>query len=259
MRPLIGLNTWLTDMDNDLKAKAFCQLHFVDAITTAGGLPIIIPPYTDRTLLEQALAPLDGFCLIGGPDYHPDVYGGHDQPTEQLMPRRRHQFDLWVAEHILEKLRLPVLGVCGGHQLISIARGGALVQDLASEWKASDKLASTLLHSGDERTNTLQAGNVYRHEVTALPDSLIGRIVGSKRFLTNSFHHQAVQTDRIGKDLRATAWAPDGVIEAIESSEANRFILGVQWHPERMQDEPSQMAIFNALVQAAQTKHQARA
>ena len=194
------------------------------------------------------------FCLIGGDDYHPDCFGGHPQPAGELMHRRRHEFDLLLAECLLEKSSKPVLGVCGGHQLISLARGGALVQDLASEWQSTHKQASTLQHSGTERKGTPQAGTVYRHIVNVAPDSLLARLVGGKKVLTNSFHHQGVRPDRIGTGLVASAWAPDGVIEAIEGTDPGRFILGVQWHPERLAGEAPHKALFDALVKAAKSQ-----
>lgn len=242
------------DMQDPLKSKAVCHLKYIDAVSSAGGVPVVIPPYLDRTQLNEILPELDGICLIGGPDYDPAQYGGHAQPPDDLMDPRRHTFDLWLAEAILEISATPVLGVCGGHQLINIALGGALVQDLHSEWKPTDKQASTLLHSDDERKGTAQAGNVYRHEVTLAPGSRIAEVIGGKRVLTNSYHHQAVRPDRIGRGLKATAWAPDGVIEAIESTDANRFLIGVQWHPERQTSEAEHLALFKALVAASQLK-----
>jgi putative glutamine amidotransferase len=251
MRPLIGLNTSLIDMDDPLKAKAICHFKYIDAVANAGGTPIVIPPYTDRSMLDEILPKLDGFCLIGGPDYDPAHYGGHAQPPDDLMHPRRHQFDLWLADYLLEKTEKPVLGVCGGHQLISIARGGALIQDIRSEWKPTDLQACTMQHADSERKGTPHEGNIYRHQIKLAPNSRIATIAGATKLLTNSYHHQAVAPNRIGKGLVATAWSSDGVIEAIEPLEGSRFILGVQWHPERQTDETQHHAIFAALVKAA--------
>ncbi|HYF51508.1 MAG TPA: gamma-glutamyl-gamma-aminobutyrate hydrolase family protein [Planctomycetota bacterium] len=251
MRPLIGLNTTLMDMDAPLRSKALCHLAYIDAVAGAGGIPIVIPPYTDMTMLEQALEPLDGFCLIGGPDYLPSHYGGHAQPASDLMHERRHNFDIALADILLRRKQTPVLGVCGGHQLINIVLGGGLVQDLRTEWKPRDQDASTLLHADGERKGTPQEGEVYRHEVRLQAGSRIAKIVGATKVLTNSYHHQAVQPERVGEGLAVTAWAPDGVIEAIESKNPERFLLGIQWHPERQQNDSPHKAIFQALVAAA--------
>ena len=254
MPPRIGLNCSLMDMSDPLKAKAVCHLKYIDAVMGAGGVPIVIPPCADRAVIESSLSILDGFCLIGGADYLPEQYGGHAQPAEDLMHERRHHFDLLLAEILLKQSRQPVLGICGGHQLLCIASGGALVQDLRSEWAPPAKAASTLQHSDDERANTPQAGNVYRHEITLKPGSRIARIAGSNKMLTNSYHHQAANPDRLGAGFVATAWAPDGVVEALESEHGERFVLGVQWHPERLSDEREHRAIFESLVAAAKSE-----
>ena len=251
MRPLIGLNTTLANMTDPLKAKALCHLKYIDAVVLGGGVPVLIPPYTDRSMLDDALATLDGFCLIGGPDYDPAHYGGHPQPPEQVMDPRRHRFDLWLADAILEGTRKPVLGICGGHQLIALARGAALVQDLKSEWRPPDAGVTTLPHAGDYRRGTPDEGNTYRHALTLARGSLIARIIGRTTVASNSFHHQAVQPQRLGNGIVATAWSADGVVEAIECPGAARFLLGVQWHPERQTEEPEHLAIFKALVAAA--------
>jgi len=251
MRPLIGLNTSQMDLEDPLKAKAICHMKYIDAVAGAGGVPVVIPPYTDCSMLDEGLGRLDGFCLIGGPDYDPAHYGGHTQAPGEVMDARRQGFDLALAQKLLERTPIPVLGICGGHQLLNIALGGALVQDLRTEWQPSGPHLHPLPHSGDERKGTSQEGNVFRHEVRLAPDSRIRRIIGAATVLANSFHHQAVQPGRLGRGLVATAWAEDGVIEALEPPQGGRFVLGVQWHPERQTEEPQQHAIFEALVRAA--------
>jgi len=260
MRPLIGLNTSQTDMEDPLRAKAVCHMKYIDAVAGAGGVPVVIPPFTDLSMLDEALSKLDGFCLIGGPDYDPAHYAGHAQPSEEVMHARRHRFDLALAQALLERTRKPVLGICGGHQLLNIALGGALVQDLTREWRpmgsahsalSRQDACATLPHSGAERKGTSQEGNVFRHEVRLAPGSRIARIIGAASVQANSFHHQAAQPQCLGRGLVATAWAADGVIEALEPAQGSRFVLGVQWHPERQTEEPQHRAVFEALVKAA--------
>jgi putative glutamine amidotransferase len=253
MRPLIGLNTTIIEPESPLTAKAVCHLKYIDAVLGSGGIPIIIPPYTDASMLDAALALLDGFCLIGGPDYDPAYYGGHPQDPKELMAPRRHNFDIMLGERLLKKSSKPVLGVCGGHQLISIIHGGKLVQDVRAEWKPTDQQATTLLHATIYREEG-QKNETYQHEIKITPESRLAKIVGAKKIMTNSYHHQAVDPKHVGAGLRATAWAPDGIIEAIESTD-DRFLLGVQWHPERqVLDHPEHKAIFDALVTAAKNK-----
>jgi len=249
-RPGIGLNVTLIEMEDPLRAKAACFLHYIDAIVAAGGVPVMIPPYEDSAALDRALEIVDGFCFVGGPDYDPKAYGGHAQTPDQLVHPRRHRFDLLLAERVFARASLPVLGVCGGQQLLNIALGGALVQDITNEWSPA-KGSPTLVHAASERVGTPFADNQFRHEVLIASSSRLARIVGSERLITNSYHHQAVDPQRIGRGLIATAWTADGVIEAVESADGRRFVLGVQWHPERLQNEESQRQIFSALVNAA--------
>jgi putative glutamine amidotransferase len=248
-RPLIGLNTALIDMDDELKGKACCSVAYFDAVTQAGGIPMIIPPYADSDSLEQALDRLDGFCLIGGPDYHPSIYGGHPQPNSDLLHPRRNAFDLQLAEVLLKKLKKPVLGICGGHQLMSITYRGALVQDLFTEWPSAQECGQ-ILHAQKDREGE-QKGNVFRHPIRVEPSSKLAKILGANTVEVNSFHHQAIQPQQVGEGLIPTAWAYDGVIEAFESKSTDRFLIGVQWHPERLTDQEPQRALFKAFVDAA--------
>lgn len=258
--PVIGLNMSMDLIDKYEKFGYLVPVSYADAIAGAGGVPLCIPPYEDIKALNLVLSLLDGFVFIGGDDYLPENYGGHPQPENELMPMRRDRFDLELARKILQKTALPVLGICGGHQLISIAQGGALVQDIRTEWNSpSGELL--LPHAkrdriGDEKIN-------FRHAVRQKPDSLIARVTETEldgMLMTNSFHHQAVHPHRVGLYLCPSAWTADGVIEAIEPSvdspwvRTGRFILGIQWHPERMQDEELHRNIFRALVKAAQKK-----
>jgi putative glutamine amidotransferase len=258
--PVIGLNMSMDLIDKYEKFDFLVPVGYVDAVIGAGGIPICIPPYPNIEMIQRFLPILDGFVLIGGDDYRPEHYGGHPQPENELMPERRDRFDLMLAKWILHETAMPVLGVCGGHQLISIAQGGALVQDIRTEWKDPTG-KPPLLHSGRERNDGEK--NEYRHAVRQEKNSLIAqvtKIASDEDLMTNSYHHQAVHPQRVGNSLRPSAWAADGVIEAIEPAEespwarSGRFVLGIQWHPERTQDEDPHKNIFCALIEAARRK-----
>lgn len=259
-QPVIGLNMSIDLIDKYEKYGILVPVSYVDAVTGVGGAPICIPPYTEISLINHLIPLLDGVLFIGGDDYRPKHYGGHPQPACELMPVRRDRFDLALATWILEETSLPVLGICGGHQLISIAMGGSLIQDIRTEWRsACDK--QPLPHSGNERTDDQKGG--FRHAVHQAPGSLISQITHvpfHEALQTNSFHHQAIDPQRVGRCLRATAWSSDGVVEAIEPANdspwafAGRFILGIQWHPERMQNEEPHRNIFRAFVEAARNR-----
>ena len=253
-KPLIGLNF---SIDADYKppfGTLSSPIGYPDGITKAGGIPIFLPPYEDETDLDAALSRLDGFCFIGGDDYLPEHYGGRVQKGEELMPIRRDKFDWMLAKKVLNHTQLPVLGVCGGQQLMNIALGGGLVQDIPTEWNEH----APLLHARSQRNGAAVHG--FRHTLTFEKDSLLAKATGADKTGTlqaNSYHHQAVDPKKVGEGLRITAWAEDGVVEAIEAApgsvfaKTGRFVLGVQWHPERCPEEAQQRSIFQALVVAA--------
>lgn len=218
---------------NSHEAATRTQVAYCDPVADAGGLPLVAPVFTDPRLVEEALDTVSGVLLVGGPDYHPDAYGGHPQPAEQLMDRRRHDADLLLIGAVLHR-RLPVLGICGGMQLLVIGYGGALIQDLPSEWP------DPIVHSADAP---------YLHPVAVRPATRLHTLLGTGSLMVNSHHHQAVRAERCG-DLVVAATAPDGVIEAVEDP-VQRFCLGVQWHPERLADTPASRALFAGLVTAA--------
>ncbi|HAT11528.1 MAG TPA: hypothetical protein DCS97_13250 [Planctomycetes bacterium] len=230
MRPRILVNCSL----NDHEAATRILVAYCDPVLAAGGLPLIAPAFTDQATLSEALDAVDGVLLIGGPDYHPDAYGGHPQPAGQLMDRRRHDADLLLARETLRR-RLPVLGICGGHQLLVIARGGALVQDIPSEWP------QPIVHTSDSDQPPM-------HRIAVAPGTRLHALLGAAPEV-NSYHHQAADPQRTG-GLCISARAPDGVVEAIEDPD-HPFLIGVQWHPERLATTPESRSLFAALVGAA--------
>jgi len=259
-RPIIGLNMSMDLIDKYEKYGLLVPISYVDAVAGAGGVPLCLPPGDDFTMIKQVLQLVDGVVLIGGDDYWPDHFGGHPQPESDLMPERRDRFDFEFAKLVLNETSLPVLGVCGGHQLISIAQGGVLIQDIGTEWDCPSG-CTTIPHSRRERSD--EEGPSFRHLVRLEAGTMVARTVKiplGHVLMTNSSHHQAVHPQKPGKHLRASAWSADGIIEAIEPSLespwcfSGRFILGVQWHPEQMQDEEPQRNIFHALIQSAQKK-----
>jgi putative glutamine amidotransferase len=201
-------------------------------------LPLVPPPVTDAAALDQLVALADALVLPGGAfDIDPALYGEprHERCGE-LNPERT---DLERALFTRAEARgLPVLGVCGGMQLINVVRGGTLWQDLASQVPG--------------QRGHQQEGPKDRpcHDVDVQADSQLARIVGTTRLPVNSTHHQAVKA--VGCGLVVSAVATDGVTEGIEDPR-RPFLLGVQWHPESMRDVP-QRAIYRALVEAARAR-----
>lgn len=204
----------------------------IAALEDAGG---------EARIVEAAAVALDGLLLCGGPfDVPPSWYGQQAIARIDAPRERRSRLERELLQ-VAEREQIPVLGVCGGAQLMAVERGGTLIQDLA-----------TLRPGGLEHERGSEPGTV--HPVSLAPDSRLARITGAREFGVNSSHHQGI--DRPGRGVRAVGWAPDGVIEAIEDP-GPRFWIGVQWHPERLGDAPSR-ALLRAFVAAARRRRDER-
>lgn len=260
-KPVIGLNMTLAKIGASERLMLSLPEAYAASVARAGGLPLSIPLSVDASGLRRIAKLIDGMIFIGGADYRPEHYGGYKQPESELIQKRQDKFDIELAKFILEQTDLPVLGICGGCQLVNIAMGGALVQDIMTDWQTGDG-RTVIFHSGRDRQEA-PGSTDFRHEVLLQDGSLAATSVNcppGEIFMANSVHHQAVHPQRLGRSLSASAWAPDGVVEAIEPAEgsdwkkARRFILGVQWHPERMQDEVLHRNLFLALIRQAAKK-----
>ena len=208
-------------------------LTYPEAIRRAGAIPLVIPPM-DLSAIEPLLDGLWGLCLSGGPDLHPSCYGA--EPHPQLGPTEPplDAFEIALLR-AAEARDMPVLAICRGLQVLNVARGGSLVQDLPTERPSEI----------DHRQGL--SGATATHDVT-LEDSLTARCLGVREARVNSFHHQAV--DRLGSGLRAVGWASDGVIEAIEATD-RAFTVGVQWHAESMVRSPEQDRLLAAFAEVS--------
>jgi putative glutamine amidotransferase len=209
-------------------------LAYPEAIRRAGGVPVIIPPL-DTDSIEPLLDGLCGLCLSGGPDLHPTVYGASPHPA--LGPTEPH-LDLFEVALVraAEARELPVLAICRGLQVLNVARGGTLVQDLPSE------RPSSVVHRQQ------RAARIATHGVTLERDSLVAAALGAAETRVNSFHHQAV--DVLGAGLRPVGWADDGVVEALQATD-RAFTIAVQWHAESMIDSPEQARLLRTFAETA--------
>ena len=232
-RPRIGLSC---DVAADDAGNETLRLswHYADGVLRGGGLPVLVPPAAEADVLGEMLAGLDGLVLVGGRDYDPSWYGETPHAATRLLAPRRLAFDLALAK-AARAAGLPTLGICGGEQLIALAHGGTLLQHIA------DAVAGALPHARDGEAERF-------HGVTVEGGSRLASVLGETALEVNSSHHQAVGLP--GRGLRVVARAPDGVVEAIEGDGA-AFVLGVQWHPERLLERAESIALFAALVDAA--------
>lgn len=239
MRPRIGI-TCSYRMVRTIGGVETPQLRldarFFDMTRRAGGRPILLAPPVDPAELDGELCELDGIILTGGPDVPPARYGAAPHEATKEMHPRRVASDFRVAA-FADANELPLLAICAGIQQWNVHRGGTLhqhVPDLPRTPKVAHRDAN-----GED---------FAFHPVRVAPDSLLRTIVETDPLPVNSSHHQGL--DRLGEHLVATAWAPDGLVEAVEDPRRH-FCLGVQWHPEDLPDDPLQQRLFDALVRAA--------
>ena len=240
--PLVGITTselrdarsiHRTPQSEPPRRELALGMLYARAVEAAGGLPVVIPPL-DPDDIQALLDRLDALCLSGGPDLDPATYGAAAHPKLGPTEPEVDAFELALTRAACERA-MPILAICRGAQALNVARGGTLIQHLPD--------VEGLL---DHRQRT--PGNRPAHDVRVAENSLVARILGVEELAVNTFHHQAVAD--LGAGLRASAWAPDGVIEAIESDDG-AFCLGVQWHAETMSAPQYDERLFSALVDAA--------
>ena len=236
-RPLIGITSVYQVNENTGSITTATSFDYVKAVAENGGAPVILPTISNEEILLRYIEELDGLVLIGGDDIPPDAYGRQPHETVKVMPQQRYDFERRLIGAWLSGGK-PVLGVCLGMQFTNVVSGGTLIQDIPSQ-------------VGPEVTHRRKY-----HRVRIEPDSSLRKILDNKEAMVYSNHHQAV--DKLGKNLKASAYADDGVVEAAERIDGG-FGLFVQWHPESMSDTVHRDAIYGTLVrEAAQAKRDFR-
>ena len=230
-KPLIGIGTDILVTPGE-RDRAFVYTTYTESLRRAGAIPVLIPPQPENA--ADLVNELDGVILAGGFDCHPAIYGDDAHPTTEPMDERRQENDLALAR-IAREHNIPTLGICLGVQVMNVAAGGTLVQDISSQ------LETEIVHESDPSQRV-------RHDVTIEPGTRLAGIVAARQLNVNSSHHQAIRD--VGDGLRVTAQAPDGIIEGVEDPR-HPFYVGVQWHPEDMAGEHAASAIFRAFVEAA--------
>ena len=236
--PVIGISGNFREGDCTL-----AQAYYM-SVLEAGGTPVVIPSYDNDKALVSLLDTLDGIVLSGGADIDPDYLGEEPLDCISINPRRDRQ-ELTLV-HLAVDRQIPVLGICRGIQVLAAALGGKLYQDIKTQ---HDRPCI-------EHSQTIARG-LPSHEVKLVKDSLLYGFFGKETLAVNSFHHQAVKEVPAG--FRVTAFAPDGIIEGMEST-AFRPILGVQWHPEcfLLENDRTMMPIFSWLIEQAELYRRAK-
>jgi putative glutamine amidotransferase len=232
-RPLIGITT-----RHELDSERFYLARFyAEAVEAAGGLPIHLPLIPRAGYVREVAARLDGVLLPGSAsDVDPLRYGSEPHRRLKEVHPLRDATDLLLLEEA-ERLSLPILAICYGMQALNVYRGGTLIQDIHSSH------SEALLHEqGAPRERAA-------HTLTFQPESRLASLSGGGPLAVNSHHHQALE--RLGAQLRATAWTADGLIEAVEDERADRWVIGVQWHPELgWEGDALSRALFESFVRA---------
>jgi putative glutamine amidotransferase len=239
-RPLIGITTGLRKVRASVGEEPAHVLwpNYAAMVRAAGGIPVALVP-GDPAEAEEILGRLDGLVFTGGGDVDPSLYGGSLRPRVYGIDRARDEFEVALAK-AAEAVNLPTLCICRGMQLMNVALGGTLIEDLA------DDDPSRLAHWVDGEGLPQDA----EHEVAVDPGSTVAKALGTDNLVVNSIHHQAVRTCAPG--LIVTGTAPDGVIEAVEPADPEWPMWAVQWHPEVLGEshDPS-VRLFKALIDAA--------
>lgn len=230
MRPVIGITAGYEENTS----RHFLTDYYIKAIENLGGNPLILPTVNSE-LVEYYYALADGFIFSGGGDVDPVFFG--EAPVKGLgrITPERDEFELSLARIAL-KGKKPVLGICRGIQILNIAAGGDVYQDISEITPLEHNQKAPLWYPF--------------HYIEVSPESILHSLLGQTKAKVNSFHHQVVR--RVGEGLKKVAWTSDGLIEAIESKDPSRTIIGVQWHPECSWDKDDfSQKIFRYLINKA--------
>lgn len=256
-RPVIGITANYVDGDATLRDRYYSQ------VVRAGGIPVIIPPVDDKDVIVNTLDHIDALLLTGGGDHNPLWFGQEPSPLLHSINATRDLPELLITRLAFNR-QIPMLGICRGLQTLALAIGGGVAQDISELEHEAVPSEATEGTVGEAGAALAQRGvvrtikhsqdadrSLATHSVSLSPQSMLASIYATdgkepKTLCVNSFHHQAVSHG--GPRFKATAWAPDGVIEALESTEM-KPILGVQWHPEWLGDDG--LPLFRWLVEQA--------
>jgi putative glutamine amidotransferase len=231
-KPFIGINADYRLAKKDSPAFSYLCAGYYDAVSKAGGVPLVVPPLADEDDLSQVLDRLDGMVLVGGADLDPRRDGFMLHPAVRTLDQRREEFDRTLIRLIAER-RMPVFGIGVGMQLLNVSQGGNLFLHIPED------MPKALPHKDS-------LDPAHRHALVVERGTLMDRVYGEGEIRVNSCHHMAV--DQVAPGFAATARCPDGVVEAIESTMPDWFALGTQFHPESDSASALDLRIFEEFL-----------
>lgn len=217
-RPLVAVSATIA-REGDAPPRVRTNVAYCRALEAVDTVPLLVPPFADPALARDVLAGVRGLLLTGGEDVDPARYGAVPHPALGPLAAERDATEIALVTAARER-GIPVLAICRGIQVLNVALGGTLVQDLPSE------RPSPVAHSAPGPRDARS------HEVRVVPGSRLAAAMGATCIAANSLHHQAV--DRLGAGLVVAGTAPDGIVEGVETADGDWWVLGVQWHPEEL-------------------------
>lgn len=230
MTHIIGI---LAEIDNDFNTRV--QPPYIKAIELAGGLPVLLPYVSEDETIDSFISICDGFFFTGGADVDPKRYDERPKATCGEIQYNRDELEFKVLEKVLNTSK-PILAICRGAQLVNVALGGTLYQDISSE------IGTQISHRQSEPKFAPS------HDVNVVENTPLYTLVGTQRMHANSFHHQAIKT--FGQGLEIMALADDGVVEAAYLS-GERYLRAYQWHPERLcENDNHNRLVFDDFIKA---------
>jgi putative glutamine amidotransferase len=234
--PLIGITVSRPETPDGNKNLSISEAY-VRSIESVGACPILIPLGISAESLKSIIRQLDGILFSGGGDIHPECYGGEMHPMVNRVDRDRDRVELDAIDQALS-LGLPIMGICRGIQLINVAFGGSLYEDLTGQKPGA------IQHDYSSE----MPRHYLAHPIQVTPGSKLAEITKKPELKVNSMHHQGIKD--LGRGLQVNADALDGLIEAFEIT-GYPFGMAVQWHPECLPDKPEMVKLFQAFIDAA--------
>jgi putative glutamine amidotransferase len=234
MKPVIGL-TMYTGQGSDYYS---IRNYYTNSVFASGGIPVGIPVVDNEEDYDSYIDMLDGIIFTGGIDISPLSYGENPLNSVNIISIKRDEYELGLFRVAYDR-KIPILGICRGNQLINVALGGTLYQDISTQ----------LPNSQGHSPEGICEDELY-HSINIKKESKLYDIFDKEKIHVNSFHHQSIK--KLGNDLRISAFSDDGIIEGVEGT-GRGFLVGVQWHPECLTKRyPMFLKLFNALVSAAE-------